>query len=315
MLTRRTVAAAALALGALLPLSGIAHAAGIPMGGVGGCTSDGAGGMICKGIASTDPTLGSGSGSPAPAPGSGNPQPVGSTQTGSGGPAAGGSSGGGGGGTVTPVNNVNWGPFLPGSVAGPKCPGAVTGPNLQGCTAPPPAAPVVQPAGGPAAPPPPPPPPNPAVVALQASSQLPIPKPVIGSAPCTTAGCKGAVGVPVWLWVTNWKAPASSTASVGGVSVTATAKITSVDWSMGDGNMVHCTTPGTVYQDAMGWAKSPDCGYVYPHRSAGQPGGKFNMTATAHYSVTWSGAYVGTVNLTTSSTAGVTIGEYQVLTQ
>lgn len=315
MLTRRLAAVAgALGLGTLLPLSGIAHATGLlPMGGTGICKPNGNGGITCFGVATTDPVLGSGGGAAA---GAGISQAIRATNAGaaraSGG--SGGSAAGAAGGSPAAANNVNWGPFIPGLSTGPACPGAVTGtaPNLQGCGFGPAPPPPVPPAGAPAAPPPPPPsPPNPADVARAASAQLPLPKPGIGSAPCTDPGCMGAVGMPVWLWTTNSWAPVSSTASIGGVTVTATAHITDVDWTMGDGGSVHCTTPGIKYDVSMGFTQSPECGYVYQTHSRNEPGGKFTMTATAHYTVVWTGAYTDTITLPTTSTVDVAIGEYQ----
>jgi hypothetical protein len=55
--------------------------------------------------------------------------------------------------------------------------------------------------------------------------------------------------------------PQILTASAGGVSITATAKVDRVVWDMGDGTSVTCTTPGTVYQDRFGFDMSPDCGH------------------------------------------------------
>ncbi|WP_241883155.1 hypothetical protein [Frankia sp. KB5] len=35
---------------------------------------------------------------------------------------------------------------------------------------------------------------------------------------------------------------------------------------------------------------SPDCGYTYRHRSLDTPGGRFTVTATVRWDVTWAGA-------------------------
>ena len=34
-------------------------------------------------------------------------------------------------------------------------------------------------------------------------------------------------------------------------------------WLMGDGQVVVCSGPGTVYEDRFGKADSPTCGYTY----------------------------------------------------
>lgn len=50
-----------------------------------------------------------------------------------------------------------------------------------------------------------------------AMAKISLPKPDMGSAPCTGAGCKGTVGVPVWFWLegNQWKTYSDS-ASAGG---------------------------------------------------------------------------------------------------
>lgn len=171
--------------------------------------------------------------------------------------------------------------------------------------------------GRPAAPAAPaaPPPPSPAQVAQIARAQLTIPKPKIGSAPCTAADCKGAVGVPVWLWTDpGMFTPTSQTATVGPVSVTVTAVATGVTWDMGDGQTVTCDGPGTKYDTAeYGWADSPDCGYKYTQTSTDQPGGRYPLTATATWAIIFSGDFAGTDTVATTSTTNVAIGEYQAI--
>lgn len=160
-----------------------------------------------------------------------------------------------------------------------------------------------------------PPPPSPAQVAAMARAQLTVPKPTIGSAPCTAADCKGAVGVPVWLWTDpGMFTPTSQTATVGPVSVTVTAVATGVTWDMGDGQTVTCDGPGTKYDTAVyGWADSPDCGYKYTQTSTDQPSGRYPLTATATWAITFSGDFAGTDQVTTTSTTNVAIGEYQAI--
>lgn len=152
-----------------------------------------------------------------------------------------------------------------------------------------------------------PPPPSPAEVAAIARARLHLAPPAIGSAPCTDPGCMGAVGVPVWLWVRGGLPTQSATASVRGVSVTITARMSGINWSMGDGSVVRCTGPGTPYDLSMGWAQSPDCGYKYTAK------GVYTLTATATWQVTFSGAYTATETTTSQNTTTVRIGEYQAL--
>lgn len=130
----------------------------------------------------------------------------------------------------------------------------------------------------------------------------------IGMVPEDCRGCRGAVGMPIWLWVdrpgrTTW-GPASI--SAGGVSLT--ARVTSIKWSFGNGDSVSCGL-GTAYRDSYGVSKSPTCGYSYPKQ------GKYTVTAESQWTAEWNGyGQSGTINFTLdSSRTNVTIGEIQVL--
>jgi len=141
-----------------------------------------------------------------------------------------------------------------------------------------------------------------------AADKLTVPKPEIGSAPChDSADCKGAVGLPVWLWTQPWEAQ-TATATAGPYTVTATATPVGVDWSMGDGGNVHCSTEGTPFDPSMGMRQSPDCGY--PHYAKR---GSYTVTATLTTQVVFSGAYQGQQDVTTTNAVQTNIGEYQAL--
>lgn len=159
-----------------------------------------------------------------------------------------------------------------------------------------------------------PPPPSPAQVAQQALSMVHLDRPSIGSAPCTDVGCQGTVGVPVWLWTQPWTAQ-RATATVRGVSVTVQAEITSVTWTMGDGGVVRCASPGTAYDVAMGWQDSPDCGYRYmkASRTRANPYGVYTVTATAHWRIVWTGAYRSSAEVITRSSVNIPVTEVQVV--
>lgn len=127
------------------------------------------------------------------------------------------------------------------------------------------------------------------------------------------------VGVPVWLWVENpqpltW-GPYSETASVGGQTITATAQVTSVRWSMGDGGVEVCGTTGTPYTTGYGVTDSPTCGYRYRTTSESQPGDRYTVTATSQWAVTWTSASgaSGTVNLETTSSVDLEVNELQTV--
>lgn len=159
----------------------------------------------------------------------------------------------------------------------------------------------------------PPPAVNPAVLARQAESMLRLPSVVIRVNP---AGDQ-LVQLPTWLSLdpASWR-PQSATATVPGVSVTATATPTQAVWSMGDGSAVVCHGPGTAWKpgtDPM--AASPDCGYKYTHSSAGAMGGAFTVSVTISWKVTWAGAgQGGTIpGLTTTGVVQVRVAESQAV--
>ena len=129
----------------------------------------------------------------------------------------------------------------------------------------------------------------------------------------------GLVGMPVWMWA---KAPNNQTfgpitesASAGGITITATARVLQVTWDMGDGTEIVCDTAGTPYKPELGRKDSPDCGHTYKNSSAGKPDDAYTVTATSSWVITWSGAgQTGTIRLDglTRSTQ-IRIGEAQVL--
>lgn len=125
------------------------------------------------------------------------------------------------------------------------------------------------------------------------------------------------VGIPVWLWVNNptstsW-GPELKTATLGGVTVTATAKVQSLTWNSGDGQNVTCGA-GTPF-NAAAYANtaavdSPTCGLRYQRTSKG---GAFTVTATTNWVVEWSGeGQTGNIQMpTTSTSTTLRVGELQ----
>ncbi len=154
-----------------------------------------------------------------------------------------------------------------------------------------------------------------AQLASEAIARLSLRGPDIGLAPDQSK--TGLVGLPVWMWTTvgpsTW-GPASATASLPGLSVTATARATRIDWSMGDGQTVTCNGPGTPYRRTSGQTHSPTCGYVYDQSSAGQPGDRYTVTATTTWQINWAGnGQSGSSTQSRTSSTRVRIGELQVL--
>ncbi|SHN88834.1 hypothetical protein SAMN05660350_04824 [Geodermatophilus obscurus] len=172
---------------------------------------------------------------------------------------------------------------------------------------------AADPPAGPAAPP------DPAVLAQQALAAMQLRAIDIGMVPEPDPSSVGLVGLPTWLWVNTPNeqtfGPVSRTVAAGGVSVTATARVERVVWSMGDGQNVTCTGAGTPYVDSYGRSDSPDCGHTYTRTSAAQPDGAYTVTATSYWTVDWAGGgQTGTIDdVSFTQEAQVRIGELQVI--
>jgi len=157
---------------------------------------------------------------------------------------------------------------------------------------------------------------DPAVAAQVAVRALALQGPAIRTAP--PAGAIGLVHVPVWLWTevtpTTW-GPASATAAVPGVTVTAVARAVAIRWDVGDGHVVTCHGPGTPYRPDLGTTVSPTCGHMYDRASTGRPGDAYPVTAETTWQVTWTGGgQSGALTVTRTSRTSVRIGEMQALT-
>jgi hypothetical protein len=156
---------------------------------------------------------------------------------------------------------------------------------------------------------------DPLVLAQEAVAAMQLRAIRIGMVPEDVPGSMGIVGVPAWLWVDGPDAqtfgPASSSASAGGVTVTATAKVSRVVWSMGDGKAVACVTAGTVFRSGDGGKQSPDCGYTYSKQ------GTYTIRATSTWAITWTATtgVSGTMSLSFTSTRVLVVGEIQVVTR
>lgn len=80
------------------------------------------------------------------------------------------------------------------------------------------------------------------------------------------------------LWVDNFEVVQTAPVSAGDQTVQATAKPESVTWDLGESKLT-CNDAGTK--------DGKTCHYRYRRASAGQPGGKYEITATITWSVTW----------------------------
>jgi hypothetical protein len=151
--------------------------------------------------------------------------------------------------------------------------------------------------------------PNPADLAADAVKKLHLPLPAIRVNPAPPAA--QLVFLPTWMWLdgSSWGSR-SATASVPGLSVTATAKPAKLMFSTGDGASVSCPGPGTAWTTGKDPnAASPDCGHTY------QRPGSFTVTATVTWQISWAGGgQTGTVpDLTTTSTLTLNVTDSQAL--
>ncbi|MFI0420487.1 hypothetical protein [Spongiactinospora sp. 9N601] len=157
---------------------------------------------------------------------------------------------------------------------------------------------------------------TPVMVALMARDRLKLPRPKIVSSP--KQDVPQLVRLPIWLsvWPATWQ-PHSAAADADGITATATATPTTISWDMGDGRTVTCRGPGTRFQPGRHDPNqaSPTCGHSYQESSATVPGGRYRVTATITWAVTWSTAREdGTLPpLTTASTTSFRVAESQAI--
>ncbi len=155
---------------------------------------------------------------------------------------------------------------------------------------------------------------DPAVVAQQVVDKMRLEGPDIAS---PRAAGTYTVGVPMWMWVNQSATtygPNTASASAGGVTVTATAKVSKIVWQMGDGSAVTCVGPGTPYKGSFDMAESPTCGHRYSETSGDAPGGRYSVTATSTWTIGWQGGgQSGQLEEIRQSDTQVAVGELQVV--
>lgn len=152
----------------------------------------------------------------------------------------------------------------------------------------------------------------------------------IGSTPPTSSSnpdAVGAVGLPIWLWIADRAANmigpiTSDPATDGALSVTATATLDRIEWTLADasGAIVGAITcsganaPGTPYDGRNSAEPSPTCGFGADLNNSP---GNLTLTGTAHWSVEWQGGdEAGHIDFTAeSNSTQISIGELQMLVQ
>ncbi|MDR6980828.1 hypothetical protein J2X68_007570 [Streptomyces sp. 3330] len=159
---------------------------------------------------------------------------------------------------------------------------------------------------------------DPAVLAQRAVDSMKLAGPDIAS---PRAAGRYLMGMPMWMWVHQSPTkygPNTASASAGGVTVTATAKVSKIVWTMGDGAIVTCAGPGTPYTAAAGKSDSPTCGHTYSRTSADQARGRYRVTATSAWTIDWQvttggGGQAGQLTETRQTQILVPLAELQVL--
>ncbi|MFF3207719.1 ATP/GTP-binding protein [Streptomyces sp. NPDC002962] len=155
---------------------------------------------------------------------------------------------------------------------------------------------------------------DPQVLAQRAVDSMTLLGPDIAS---PRAAGKYTVGVPMWMWVNQGATtygPNTASASAGGVTVTATAKVSKIVWQMGDGASVTCSGPGTSYQASAGMTQSPTCGHVYSKTSSTAQNGKYPVAAASTWTIDWQGGgQAGQLTEVRQTNVQVSVGEVQVV--
>ncbi len=124
---------------------------------------------------------------------------------------------------------------------------------------------------------------DPAVVAAGVMKRMSIPLPEVALSPTGDQ----IVNLPSWFWISNWK-ELSGTATVGGVTVTVTARPASARWSFGDGGTSSSCAPGVPWTPTADPSRA--CTHSWARSSAAQGSESYRLSVT----VNWSAAYTVT---------------------
>jgi hypothetical protein len=146
--------------------------------------------------------------------------------------------------------------------------------------------------------------------AAQARSQLQPPPPAIRWTPEPRTYVQLRTGL--WIEPATFETLHSPPAGAGAEQVVATATPQRVEWNLVE-TTIDCPNAGS--------SGGTQCGYTYQRSSAGQPGGKYQITATVVYEVTWNcrgdcDQLSGTLDdLPMSATAQLPVDEIQTESQ
>jgi hypothetical protein len=112
-------------------------------------------------------------------------------------------------------------------------------------------------------------------VAYEARNQLQLPTPTVHTSPRNRTYVQLRTGL--WVDAADFTEERAS-ATVGGTTVTAIGIPRDVTWKMGE-STVTCTTAGS--------RSGKTCGYTYQRSSAGQPNGRYAISVTVTWDVSW----------------------------
>lgn len=120
------------------------------------------------------------------------------------------------------------------------------------------------------------------------------------------------VNFPTWLWLDGVPGDGFIEAdeiSVPGFSVTTTAEVDSIGWTMGDGGEFTCplTTSEANAEQA--------CSYEYTRSSASQPGNRYSGEASIVWQATWTSSLgtSGTIDAPRSTDFNLQVAEIQTI--
>lgn len=138
-------------------------------------------------------------------------------------------------------------------------------------------------------------------------------EPVIGPPPEINRWKMAAVGYPLWLSGGGDPNPPAVSDQVFNLRVRLKAHVTSVDFLMGDGNIVTCQESGMPWTPAVQpGERSPVCGYQYSKPSL--PEGSYTVTARTHWDVDWTiNNQTGVIRMIQASSVELPVGELQTL--
>ena len=166
---------------------------------------------------------------------------------------------------------------------------------------------------GPAAPPPPPSRDQVETWARTAIAtlQIPTPTPHIGPDPTANEWNMAIVGHPLWLWTDNPRT-LNTTVTTNGITITITAHLKHLRYTMGDNTTLTCRTWTPYTTSVKPGTPSPTCGYTYTWPSL--PKSDYTITATSHWTAQWTAlGYTGTVPLQATANRNLPVGELHAL--